>query len=101
MNIIVFVMDQLSALALDLYGGPFHAPAISSLAGNGVLVEDAYCNYPLCQPSRASLWTGQYPHRNRVWSNGRKWPITPIIGIASTRPITMKNWVRSNGSKSG
>lgn len=78
MNILVFVMDQLSALALDLYGGPFHAPAISSLAENGVVVEDAYCNYPLCQPSRASLWTGQYPHRNRVWSNGRQWPITPV-----------------------
>lgn len=77
-NILVFVMDQLSALALDIYGGQFSVPTIDSLAEDGVTVENCYCAYPLCQPSRAALWSGQYSHRNRVWSNGRKWPITPL-----------------------
>lgn len=77
-NILIFLLDQLSARALDIYGGYFHMPAISGLAENGVTAENCYSSYPLCQPSRASLWTGMYPHRNRVWSNGRQCPITPI-----------------------
>ena len=77
-NILVFVLDQLSSRALDLYGGQFRMPTISTLATDGVTVDECYTTYPLCQPARASLWTGQYPHRNRVWSNGRECPITPI-----------------------
>ena len=77
-NILVFVLDQLSSRALDLYGGQFRMPTISALASDGVTVDECYTTYPLCQPARASLWTGQYPHRNRVWSNGRECPITPI-----------------------
>ena len=77
-NILVFVLDQLSARALDIYGGQFHMDNISALAADGVTVSDCYTTYPLCQPARASLWTGMYSHRNRVWSNGRQCPITPI-----------------------
>ena len=77
-NILMFVLDQLSARALEEYGGYCHMDTISSLASDGVVVDGCYCSYPLCQPSRASLWTGQHPHRNRVWSNGRQWPITPV-----------------------
>ena len=77
-NILVFVLDQLSFRALDLYGGYCSMPFITSLARDGITVSDCYCSYPLCQPSRASLWSGQYPHRNKVWSNGRQCPITPL-----------------------
>lgn len=77
-NILVFVLDQLSFRALDLYGGYCSMPFITSLAKDGITVSDCYCSYPLCQPSRASLWSGQYPHRNKVWSNGRQCPVTPL-----------------------
>lgn len=77
-NILIFVLDQLSARALDIYDGQFHMDAISALADDGVTVSDCYTPYPLCQPARAALWTGRYSHRNGVWSNGRQCPITPI-----------------------
>lgn len=77
-NILLFVLDQLSARALSLYGGPFSSHVLTTMAEDGVLVEDVHCAFPLCQPSRASLWSGQLPHRNRVWSNGRKCPVTPL-----------------------
>ena len=57
---IVFVMaDQLSAKALPFYGHPVvKAPALSRLAAEGTLFENAYCNSPLCGPSRTSMMSG-------------------------------------------
>lgn len=77
-NILIFVLDQLAWRALDIHGGFAAAPNIAKLAQDGVDVDECYCPYPLCQPSRASFWTGKFSHRNRVWSNGRKWKITEI-----------------------
>lgn len=76
MNIVMFVLDQLSFRALNAYGNrESHTPNIDSIRDRGVAAEACYCPYPLCQPARASIWSGQYNHRTRVWSNGRKWPI--------------------------
>lgn len=78
-NILVFVLDQLSWRALSIYGNnDSRTPNIDSIARNGIAASSCYCSYPLCQPSRASLWSGEYPHRNKVWSNGRNWPIEPL-----------------------
>lgn len=78
MNILLFQLDQLAWRALSVYGGSAATPAIDSLADSGTVAEACYCPFPLCQPSRAALWTGRHSHRNRVWSNGRQWPVTPI-----------------------
>ena len=58
-NILLIMADQLAAPALPAYGHPLvKAPNIQTLANNGVVFESAYCNSPLCAPSRASLMTG-------------------------------------------
>ena len=44
-NILVFVLDQLSFRALDLYGGYCSMPFITSLAKDGITVSDCYCSY--------------------------------------------------------
>ena len=78
-NILMIVVDQLAWKALSVYGNKdSKTPNIDSLSASGVTADSCYCSYPLCQPSRASLWSGQHPHRNRVWSNGRAWPIEKI-----------------------
>ena len=78
-NFVIFQLDQLSWRALKTYGSAIGStPNIDALAENGIAAEAAYCPCPLCQPSRAALWSGQHSHRNRVWSNGRSWPITPL-----------------------
>ena len=58
-NIVVIQADQLSALALNLYGGFCKTPTLDALAAEGVVFENAYCNYPLCAPSRLSMMTGR------------------------------------------
>ncbi|MYH90463.1 MAG: choline-sulfatase [Gammaproteobacteria bacterium] len=69
-NILFIQVDQLTALALRAYGDRFcHAPTLDTLAENGVVFENAYCNFPLCAPSRFSMATGQLCSRIGVYDN--------------------------------
>ena len=78
-NFVIFQLDQLASGALSVYGNnDSYTPNIDKLCESGVAAEAAYSPCPLCQPARAALWSGQYSHRNRVWSTGRSWPITPL-----------------------
>lgn len=73
---IVFVMaDQLSAKALPFYGNPtVKAATLSRLAREGVVFDNAYCNSPLCGPSRQSMMTGQLPSRVGAFDNAAEFP---------------------------
>ena len=60
-NILFIMCDQLRADYLSCYGHPFiNTPNIDKIAAMGVLFSHAYCQAPLCGPSRASFYTGRY-----------------------------------------
>ena len=64
---VVFIMTDDLNCDLGSYGHPLvQSPNIDRLAEEGVLFENAYCNYPVCGPSRASFMTGLYPEQNGV-----------------------------------
>src|SRR5436190_22250127 len=44
-------------------------PNLDRMAARGVLFRSAFCNQPVCAPARASIFTGQYPSRHKVWRN--------------------------------
>ena len=74
-NILLIQADQLSAAALGAYGNPtVRAPHIDGLARDGVVFERAYCNSPLCAPSRASMLAGDLPSAIGVYDNAAEFP---------------------------
>ena len=74
-NIVIIMADFMSALALPMYGNTtIRAPHLRRLGEEGVVFENAYCNAPLCAPSRASLLTGLLPSKVGVYDNGAELP---------------------------
>ena len=74
-NIVIFMVDQLTAFALKTYGGTVcKTPNIDAFADSGVVFENAYCAYPLCAPSRFAMMTGRLPSRIDAFDNGAEFP---------------------------
>ncbi|HET7440917.1 MAG TPA: sulfatase-like hydrolase/transferase, partial [Terriglobales bacterium] len=61
---IVYIHSHDSGRYLQPYGHAVPTPSLQRLADEGVLFRQAFSVAPTCSPSRASLLTGQCPHRN-------------------------------------
>jgi choline-sulfatase len=62
--------DQLATSAMPFHGSEVtQAPAMSSLAEQGVVFDSAYTASPLCAPARASLMTGLLPSNTHAYDN--------------------------------
>lgn len=82
-NILLIVSDDLNTRI-----GPYmeldrHTPNLDRLANEGVRFTKAYCQYPLCGPSRASFMSGLHPESNGVVGNnhvlGSYRKVTPAL----------------------
>ncbi|WP_222429919.1 sulfatase family protein [Paenibacillus cremeus] len=74
-NILWICTDQQRTDTLHCYGNSIVDTAnIDRLAEMGVLFEQAYCQSPVCTPSRASFMTGRYSRTTRCRQNGQKIP---------------------------
>ncbi|MDN6855306.1 choline-sulfatase [Pseudomonas sp. CAN2814] len=70
-NILFIMADQMAAPLLPFHNenSPIKLPNLSRLAGEGVVFDSAYCNSPLCAPSRFTLVSGQLPTKIGAWDN--------------------------------
>lgn len=71
-NILFILSDDHTSQAWGVYGGIL-APHvknenISRLASEGCVLENCFCNNSISVPSRATILTGQYSHRNGVYT---------------------------------
>ena len=70
MNILLVMADQMAPAALPIHGHPLtRMPVLSGLAEQGVVFDSAYCNSPLCSPSRAAFMSGRLPSKTGAYDN--------------------------------
>ena len=76
MNTLIIMSDEHTRRMTGCYGHPLvQRPNIDGLANRGVKFQNAYCNNPICVPSRANFITGRYTHETGNWDNAH-----PYIG---------------------
>ena len=69
-NVLFLMTDQHNAGSMGVAGHPnVRTPTMDWIASQGVRFTRAYCNNPICSPSRISFVTGQYVHTHRIVGN--------------------------------
>lgn len=88
-NILILVGDDHFGGSLGIDGDPRQAtPNLDRLAREGVRFDRAYCNAPMCTPSRQSFITGRLPHAVGV---------TQLASVLSPQAITLGDWFDAHG----
>ena len=73
-NILIIMSDEHAPMYSSVYGHPIvQTPNMERLAAAGATFDAAYCNSPLCMPSRMSFMTGRLVHHIGAWDN-----VTPL-----------------------
>ena len=76
-NIVLIMADQLAPQFTGAYGHPLvKTPHMDALAARGTRFDAAYCNSPLCAPSRFSFMSGQLISRIAAYDNASEFPAT-------------------------
>lgn len=91
-NVLFIISDDLTTTAVSAYGNSAcKTPNIDQLASEGIKYTKAYCQYPVCGPSRASFMSGYYPNATTTFGyvSGRE-------NIGNERP-TWSQLFKENG----
>lgn len=80
-NVLFVICDDLNTNVSTSGYEAIQTPAFEQLAAEGMVFNRAYCQYPVCGPSRASLLHGLYPESTGVTDNSAR--------IAETLPGTV------------
>ncbi|MDX2267787.1 MAG: sulfatase [Bryobacter sp.] len=68
-NILYIMSDDHASHAISAYGSRINQTAnIDRIAKEGVRMENCFCTNSICTPSRAAILTGQYSHKNGVYT---------------------------------
>ncbi len=86
-NVLLIAVDDLNDWTGCLGGHPqAKTPNLDRLAAQGTLFTNAHCQSPVCNPSRASLLTGRYPHSSGVYFLGPDLKRAPVLRNLETLP---------------
>ncbi len=88
-NILLILSDQHSPHVAGFAGdGIVDTSALDGLAESSTYFESAYCQSPLCVPSRMSMLTGKYVYRCSAWDNS---------SVIFPEHITLPWWLSRHG----
>src|SRR3954466_6132937 len=69
-NVLVLMSDEHNPRVIGAYGDPLvKTPTLDALAATGVRFTAAYCQNPICVPSRVSLVSGRMPSNLATFGN--------------------------------
>jgi len=81
-DIVMIVTDQQRYDTIRALGAShMDTPNLDRLATRGVNFSNCHVTAPSCVPSRASLFSGYYPHTNGVLANGQPWERTWVSDL--------------------
>jgi arylsulfatase A-like enzyme len=85
-NLILITPDQMRGDAMGCAGNPIvRTPNLDKLAAAGILFRNAFCQNPVCVPSRVTIYTGRYPHAHGVKDNGV--PLTGALTLPALQEL--------------
>jgi arylsulfatase A-like enzyme len=89
-NIVFITTDQQRYDTVNALGAEFmDTPNLDRLVEEGVTFIDCHITAPSCAPSRASLFTGYYPHTTGIFRNGDRWTHSWIEDLSDSGYYTV------------
>ena len=94
-NVLLIVCDDLNTHVSPSGYDHIKTPTLAKFASNAMTFNRAFCQYPVCGPSRASFLNGLYPQSSGVIDNK--------ADIRQTRPgtLSMPQFFKENGYWTG
>lgn len=90
-NVLFIAIDDLKTV-LGCYGDSLvKSPNIDKLAEEGILFTNTYCQQAISGPSRASLLTGLFPDKTKVWD------LNTLIRNQNPFVVTLPQYFKNNG----
>ena len=97
-NIIFIMSDDHASHAISAYGSKINrTPNIDRLAAGGMRFDNCFCTNSICTPSRAAIMTGQYSHKNGVYTlqdplDGSRQNVAKLLKSAGYQTAIVGKW---------
>lgn len=94
-NVLFIVCDDLNTHVSPSGYSPIQTPTLAEFASESMTFQRAFCQYPVCGPSRASMLSGLYPQSTGILNN--------TVDIRTERPgtVSMPQYFKDNGYWTG
>lgn len=95
-NLILIMVDDMGYSDIGSYGSEISTPNLDKLASEGIRFREFY-NNSICAPTRASLITGQYPHRAGMGYFDVNLGLPPYQGFLNRESLTIAEVLKQSG----